>query len=56
LLRVSVGHRVKAGDALAELLYRDVDELQAAEAVLKPACHIGDAPIKPPPLIVERIS
>ena len=56
LLRVSVGHRVKAGDTLAELLYRDADKLPAAEAVLKPACHIGDAPIKPPPLIAERIS
>ncbi|MFL5341003.1 MAG: thymidine phosphorylase [Gemmataceae bacterium] len=55
LLRVGVGHRVKIGDTVAELLGRDDAKLHLAADLIKPACHIGPAAPPPRPLIADSI-
>jgi pyrimidine-nucleoside phosphorylase len=50
------GDRVKAGDALLELHYRDSARLAAARALLDGACPISDAPPAPGPLVLETIT
>jgi pyrimidine-nucleoside phosphorylase len=47
------GDRVKAGDGLIELHYRDAVRLEAAKALLAHACPSRDTPPAPQPLVLE---
>jgi pyrimidine-nucleoside phosphorylase len=52
---VRPGDRVKPGDGLLELHYRDSTRLKAAKRLLDGACPIADEPPAPAPLILEAI-
>ena len=48
------GDEVQAGQAIAELHYRDQTKLPAAVKMIEQACEIGDARPVPQPLVLER--
>jgi pyrimidine-nucleoside phosphorylase len=50
------GHRVKAGDGLIELHYRDAAKLAAAKALLADACPIRDDVPAAKPLVLEILA
>jgi pyrimidine-nucleoside phosphorylase len=52
---VRPGDRVKAGDPLLELHYRDRSKLGAALALLHEACPVGDEPPPAAPLIHDTV-
>jgi thymidine phosphorylase len=56
LLRKRIGDPVRAGEALAELHASDEPRLDAGEARFRAAVAIGEAPPRPPPLVLERIA
>ncbi len=49
------GHKVRAGDPLAELHYRDLARLGAAEQMVRDAYQIGDAAPDEAPLVLETL-
>ncbi len=55
ILRAVVGERVKEGDAVFEVHYRDAHTLPAATKLLTEALVIGDAPLAPAPVVLEEI-
>jgi pyrimidine-nucleoside phosphorylase len=55
-IRAQVGERVKAGDPLAELLYREQRRLDEAVPVVTRAFTVGDRPPSPRPLVIEEIT
>ena len=50
-----VGTRVKAGDPIVEIHHRNGHGLADARRLLDAAIQIGDAPVTPPPLVLDRI-
>jgi pyrimidine-nucleoside phosphorylase len=52
---VHVGERVKAGEPILELQYRDGSKLDTALALLDGAIRIADSLPSPPPLVLEEI-
>jgi pyrimidine-nucleoside phosphorylase len=52
----SRGERVKAGDPLLELHYRDTGRLEAARALAQEACAIRDEPPAAAPLVLETVA
>jgi pyrimidine-nucleoside phosphorylase len=50
-----IGHPVRAGDAVVELLYRDSSRLSTAMELLSQACQIADEPPAPQELILQTI-
>ncbi len=56
LLRMRVGDAVRAGDVLAELHAADEAKLDAGEARFLSAVKLGDGPVLPRPLILDRLS
>src|SRR5262249_15207738 len=50
------GERVRAGDALAELHYRDAERVRPALELLRQAWTIGEAPAARRPLILETLT
>jgi thymidine phosphorylase len=55
VLRVGIGEQVRAGDALAELHYRDAGRLERALRLLAGTWEIDDAPPAPQPLVLETV-
>ena len=55
VVRAHLGEAVKAGDALAEVHYRDAARLAAARDLLRAACVVADAPQAPRKLVLETI-
>ncbi|MFL5444613.1 MAG: thymidine phosphorylase [Myxococcales bacterium] len=56
LLRKRAGDEVRAGETLAELHAESEARLEAGAARFARAVHIGDAPGKPSPLLLERVA
>ncbi|MFL5275194.1 MAG: thymidine phosphorylase [Myxococcales bacterium] len=56
LLRKRAGDDVRAGETLAELHAESEARLEAGAARFARAVHIGDAPGKPSPLLLERVA
>ena len=56
LLHKKVGHRVVAGEPLCTLHVNDESRLEEARAMILDAFEIGDQPVEPEPLLVERIA
>ncbi|MFL5407496.1 MAG: thymidine phosphorylase [Myxococcales bacterium] len=56
LLRKRTGDEVRAGETLAELHAESEARLEAGAARFARAVHIGDAPGKPSPLLLERVA
>lgn len=54
-LRKKVGHRVARGESLAVLHVNDPTNLDQVRRMVEGAFGIGDEPVVPPPLIVERV-
>ncbi|HYH65771.1 MAG TPA: thymidine phosphorylase, partial [Urbifossiella sp.] len=54
-VRAAVGERVKEGDAVFEVFYRDDATLAAARPLLADGFTIGEAPPAPMPLVLEEI-
>ena len=50
-----LGERIKRGEAVLELHYRDADRLGAALALVKQACVVGDRPPPPQPQVLETV-
>jgi thymidine phosphorylase len=55
MIRAHVGERVKAGDTVLEVHYRDESTLAAAMPMLREAIKVGDKPPQTSPLILEEI-
>ncbi|MFL5369817.1 MAG: thymidine phosphorylase [Myxococcales bacterium] len=56
LLRKRAGDEIRAGETLAELHAESEARLEAGAARFARAVHIGDAPPKPSPLLLERVA
>ncbi|MFL5409833.1 MAG: thymidine phosphorylase [Myxococcales bacterium] len=56
LLRKRAGDEVRAGETLAELHAESEARLEAGAARFARAVHMGDAPGKPSPLLLERVA
>ncbi|MFL5422872.1 MAG: thymidine phosphorylase [Myxococcales bacterium] len=56
LLHKRAGDEVRAGETLAELHAESEARLEAGAARFARAVHIGDAPGKPSPLLLERVA
>ncbi len=55
IVHAKIGDRLRAGDRVLELRYRDEGTLDAALELATSAIAIGDAPVAPPPLIVASV-
>ena len=55
-LEAKIGDQVRVGETLARVRYRDEGKWEAHQAQLASAWAIGDAPVDPPRLIIDRIS
>ena len=51
----TVGDEVVAGDVLGVVTGNDTERTQAALEVLARAWEIGDEPVQPPPLVIEKV-
>lgn len=56
ICRAKPGERVKPGDTIFEVHYRDAASLATAMPLLTSAFEIGGAPLPPAPLVVEELS
>lgn len=55
LVRAHQGHRVKAGEALVEIHYRDETKLDMALPLFEHAWHLDESPVTQTPLILDTI-
>ena len=55
ILHKKVGDRVEVGEPLCTVLVNDEPGIDVALAMIGEAYRIGDGPVTPEPLIVERI-
>jgi pyrimidine-nucleoside phosphorylase len=56
VLAVKPGDRVRAGEPILELYYRDAGKLDAALDLVRHACRIADEPPAPQDLILETVT